>query len=292
MKYFISDSHFGHFNIIKYANRPFLCYEKDNFIYTPDNKVVAKIEFQDGAYTSGNKTSEDLEILIEQEIKYHSIILMNETMINAWNTKVKPDDTVYFGGDFSYMTVERMKSTLSKLNGYKILIKGNHDKSKQKMLEYGFDEAYNTLELEIGGFEVVMSHYPYVPSELTEIAKKRPNMTKKVSKGKTYKESDLISDWNYENIVNFILKAQDGINPEGLGEKAFKQFQRASKRLIGTRLINEGKILIHGHTHSYDKVRDNMINISAEAWNYLPASEDDIKALIDEINKKHQPPQK
>lgn len=55
---------------------------------------------------------------------------MNETLINNWNSRVKPGDTVYVLGDFSmYLTPVEAIDILRRLNGNIHLIKGNHDKT-------------------------------------------------------------------------------------------------------------------------------------------------------------------
>ena len=78
MTYFISDLHFGHYNIIRYCNRPFSCVEE-----------------------------------------------MDEQIIERWNKKVKPEDTVYILGD---LALSKSKLQLvERLNGEKHLIIGNHD---------------------------------------------------------------------------------------------------------------------------------------------------------------------
>lgn len=50
---------------------------------------------------------------------------MDEFMIDAWNKVVKPTDKVYHLGDV--VINRKALSTLYRLNGDKILIKGNHD---------------------------------------------------------------------------------------------------------------------------------------------------------------------
>ncbi|GLB46709.1 metallophosphatase [Philodulcilactobacillus myokoensis] len=59
---------------------------------------------------------------------------MNQTIIDNWNQRVKPDDTVYHLGDiavyFTHPAVlsnQAVFSVLKQLNGHLILIKGNHD---------------------------------------------------------------------------------------------------------------------------------------------------------------------
>jgi calcineurin-like phosphoesterase family protein len=50
---------------------------------------------------------------------------MDEAMVEAWNERVKPTDKVYHLGD---VVINRKSlKTLARLNGDKILIRGNHD---------------------------------------------------------------------------------------------------------------------------------------------------------------------
>lgn len=51
---------------------------------------------------------------------------MDETMIDNWNERVKPEDLVYHLGDFA-MNVTVAKAARPKLNGTIRLIAGNHD---------------------------------------------------------------------------------------------------------------------------------------------------------------------
>lgn len=50
---------------------------------------------------------------------------MDEAMVKLWNDRVRPNDKVYHLGDV--VINRRCLSTLARLNGDKILIKGNHD---------------------------------------------------------------------------------------------------------------------------------------------------------------------
>lgn len=60
---------------------------------------------------------------------------MNEVMVDRWNTFVKPNDKVYHLGD---VVINRKHlHVMGRLNGSKVLIKGNHDIFKLKdYLEY------------------------------------------------------------------------------------------------------------------------------------------------------------
>lgn len=57
---------------------------------------------------------------------------MNEVLIERWNERVKPEDTVYHLGDVGFCKDVELYKILSQLNGKKILIIGNHDRVIQK----------------------------------------------------------------------------------------------------------------------------------------------------------------
>lgn len=64
---------------------------------------------------------------------------MERYMIRCWNEAVAEDDTVYHLGDFALASTERIAELLRGLNGYKILIVGNHDRSLKRMVELGMN---------------------------------------------------------------------------------------------------------------------------------------------------------
>lgn len=90
---------------------------------------------------------------------FSSIEEMNHALINKWNKRVSKADKIYYLGDFALSSIDRIKLILDKLNGTKILIKGNHDRhSRKKYVESGFIDVHNFFYLE--GF--VLSHKPLV----------------------------------------------------------------------------------------------------------------------------------
>lgn len=52
---------------------------------------------------------------------------MNETLIDNWNSVVKPGDKVYHLGDVFFGSKEEFKKLWPRLNGKKRLVVGNHD---------------------------------------------------------------------------------------------------------------------------------------------------------------------
>ena len=69
---------------------------------------------------------------------------MNEYIINKWNSVVTQKDIVYHLGDVGFGTTEELKKIVSRLNGLKILIRGNHDfkRGVNGWKEVGFSEVY------------------------------------------------------------------------------------------------------------------------------------------------------
>jgi calcineurin-like phosphoesterase family protein len=131
---FSSDPHWGHKNVIGYSQRPFVTY--------------------DGQL---------------------DLILMHATMLANWNSTVGPEDTVYLVGDFSlWNNIAPIKEIRERLNGKIILIRGNHDQSTQKMLQAGFDEVYDRLELELDGKKLYLSHIPLIGDDDPRRKKYRP----------------------------------------------------------------------------------------------------------------------
>jgi len=122
MIYFWSDLHFFHGNIIKYCKRPF---------------------WYDDA---GSDPKPDIEA-------------MNDKLIQSWNEHVRPNDTMYYLGDFSFShDYEKVRAVFDQLNGDKILIKGNHD--YKEILNLGWTSIHDYLEIKHSKKQFMLFHYP------------------------------------------------------------------------------------------------------------------------------------
>lgn len=127
--WFSSDHHLGHSNIVKFTD------------------------------SSGNPMR-----------PFHSIEYHDEYLIEAHNSVVKPQDKVYFLGDFCLeRKIGKNSEKLSRFNGHKRLVRGNHDLlSSEDYLLLGFEEIYGVRVFtpkEVGEF-FVCSHVPVHPSSL------------------------------------------------------------------------------------------------------------------------------
>lgn len=77
---------------------------------------------------------------------FGSIDEMNEKIIENWNSIITNKDTVYFLGDFSFGTPNETRDICNRLNGYKIIIRGNHDRDTdvEYFKEIGFSQVFDT----------------------------------------------------------------------------------------------------------------------------------------------------
>lgn len=199
MRFFTSDTHFGHENILRYCDRPF----------------------------SG-------------------VDHMNESLIRNWNNMVAPTDVVFHLGDVALGPWDRWDSILTRLNGYKILVVGNHDRIFGAMREkererfrplYSewFDEVhYNVRGVWLdNGIIVNMSHFPY--------------------DGDSH-DGDRYTEYRQNDAGRVLIHGHTHARTAEHGMDA-----RVSKSKRGTL----------------------QIHVGVDAWDYRPVSEDEIINLID-----------
>jgi calcineurin-like phosphoesterase family protein len=101
-----------------------------------------------------------------------SIWHMDDDLKAKWNETVGPDDTIIVVGDLAFGNAGAKEELLKELNGYKVLVKGNHDETRAKMMRAGFSEAY----LELWGSVMVdgepltylMRHVPCVDQKILD----------------------------------------------------------------------------------------------------------------------------
>ena len=79
---------------------------------------------------------------------------MDEAMVKAWNERVKPTDKVYHLGDV--VINRKALGIMRRLNGDKVLIRGNHDIFKDEEYRQHFRElrAYHVMN------GMILSHIP------------------------------------------------------------------------------------------------------------------------------------
>ena len=116
--FFISDTHFGHANMLTFIN-------------------------YDGTRMR----------------PFSSVEECDELMIENWNKVVKPTDRIYHLGDVVYKCGNK-DEIMQRLNGEKILIKGNHDKDQLGWYMKYFKDIRGTHHID-GNY--LLGHFPIHP---------------------------------------------------------------------------------------------------------------------------------
>ena len=116
--FFISDTHFGHANMLTFTNY-------DGTRMRPFNSV--------------------------EEV--------DELMIENWNKMVKPMDKVYHLGDCFYKS-SNPDQIMSRLNGQKVLCRGNHDRREARWYFKYFKDVRSTFHID-GNY--LLGHFPIHP---------------------------------------------------------------------------------------------------------------------------------
>ena len=109
----------------------------------------------------------------ENVIKYckrpfNNIEEMNETLISNWNSVVSDDDIIYHLGDFCLSDKPGVRKIASKLNGHKILVRGNHDRVSVSFYESVGFEVLIHAPIKLEEEKLPLSHVPVPDTRMSE----------------------------------------------------------------------------------------------------------------------------
>jgi len=96
---------------------------------------------------------------------FASVEEMDEKLIESWNEYIQPTDRVFFLGDLAFKGKQYKSALIPKLNGRKILIKGNHDAGRTFMCEHGFEAAHLSAS---GRYYDGMMHKSYLMEHIPD----------------------------------------------------------------------------------------------------------------------------
>lgn len=141
MRWWTSDLHVGHTNIIDFAGRPF---------YTPIIQHFA---------------------LGDAEVEVPDVDAMNRALIDNWNDVVDQEDEVWVVGDLAMGSVNTTVPMTKRLKGRKFLVPGNHDRVHRMYPKWrrfvalyedaGFTILDSQVTTDVDGSEVLVCHFPY-----------------------------------------------------------------------------------------------------------------------------------
>lgn len=114
-------------------------------------------------YTADNHFDHK-NILKFEDRPFETMDELKEGMIEAWNSVVKEEDTVYHMGDFVFGSYTKWVAILERLNGRKVLIQGNHDSDKvvARLLKEGYLAELHPVGMKqkLGKHNLWLTHYP------------------------------------------------------------------------------------------------------------------------------------
>ena len=91
---------------------------------------------------------------------YATVGEMNFDLTRRWNAVVAPGDHVWYLGDFAMGDSAKWPDFVANLNGRISIVLGNHDASRETMLDVGFDEVFDNVVVEVEGRKLWLNHYP------------------------------------------------------------------------------------------------------------------------------------
>ena len=89
---------------------------------------------------------------------FGSVKEMDEAIIANYNAIVRPNDIVYLLGDVTFrIPLSQAEALIRRLNGRKVLLRGNHDKTYDPAL---FEDVRDFDSIKVNGVWISMMHYP------------------------------------------------------------------------------------------------------------------------------------
>ena len=107
------------------------------------------------------------------ERPFKSLNEMHEAFVHNYNARITASMHVLWTGD-ALFKCDRYEgcAILSRLNGRKSIVRGNHDPSISKLFEVGFEMVAEELVLQIANEKCRVSHYPYAYTDAERKRKK------------------------------------------------------------------------------------------------------------------------
>lgn len=227
----ISDTHFGHARMLQFE--PVRIKILAQFNPSLENKCEQLITLLNNIPEENHRSHVEINNLSKDLIPFH-----DEMIISKWNSVVTEYDTVLHLGDFAFRNIEHFTQ---KLNGKKILLRGNHDrKTNGHYTSCGWKEVIDTVKLNLNGklFELTPDLGQHWNGLLTKIN----NIKILFSHFPIYNSND----WDlrkYGHITKMLQDVYEGY---------------------------DGQINIHGHVHSLSSAFESAINVSIEHTNFYP----------------------
>jgi calcineurin-like phosphoesterase family protein len=223
--FIISDTHFGHHNILQYE--PVRVEYLSDYDQDATEQCQHLLDLFDFIPKEQQFQHEEIKFICKELIHSHDKMLQEK-----WNSVVGENDTVLHLGDFAFKNIEEYTK---KLNGNKIILRGNHDlKHGNHYIESGWKDIIESVKMNINGniFELQPNVDKYWNGFLTVINDTRIMFT--------HYPLFNSNDWD------------------------LKKYGHITKMLENIYTGYDAQVNIHGHIHSKKSDFKNAINVSTE----------------------------
>lgn len=168
---------------------------------------------------------------------FSSVEEMDQAIVDRWNAVVSTRDTVYVLGDVALGKIELSLARVSQLNGYKILVPGNHDR-----VFSGNREPHR------------LRFWPVYGQVFSMI-------------------------WPEQ--VRFLMRSGRVVR---LCHYPSQGDSREFDRYVTLRPPDDGVPLLHGHTHSHEKISGpRSFHVGVDAHDFTPVSEKEIEEWLETL---------
>ena len=217
---------------------------------TGDTYVISDLHF-------GHGNVSDFEPSRKQVTVDGGFDTQEDMLIAKWNSVVTAEDTVVILGDYAFKGIQ---DYTRKLNGYKALVRGNHDKrNDHAYYAGGFDYVYNSIVdyTNDGNVWIMDSDDPYLS-------------------GATFEVCGLICSFTHYPLDYY--------------EDYYTKQRRVdlNERVKTLTELIQTNICIHGHTHSTmveDTNRYTYKNVSCDVLEFKPIKLKELLKDIEGYNK-------
>lgn len=186
---------------------------------------------------------------------FSSVTEMNEAIITRWNERVEPEDTVWVLGDVALGPIEESLGLISRLNGYLILVAGNHDRCFA---------GYGTARQRAGWVE------RYRAAGFRGVATGAAIAT---GRGQPLRHA-LRREFGGPVVECVTLSHFPRWGEPTFGRPdRFAQYRPPAAK-------GADQWLLHGHVHNRWTINGRQINVGVDVWDFAPVSASEICSII------------
>lgn len=188
---------------------------------------------------------------------------MNRAIVDRWNERVDPEDTVVVLGDYAMGTIAETLALTTLLHGHKILVAGNHDRCF-----HGYDDhARRPDKLDRWTRSYLDAGFASV---VTGVAAHRAKFL------------DQALTWGLrpafgEPVAQTVQVSHFPRTGESERERPDRYADYRPRPVPARR---EEPWLLHGHIHNHWTINGRQVNVGVDVWDFAPVSSETLIGLL------------